>query len=87
MNIEELGIDSSGKVSSQSTIKYGKNRGRRKAEKRGAWIYSNGFCYDDCQETKGVHSGWIKAIQQLGYRVGSHDYDGVRSYFIFKENQ
>jgi len=87
MNIEELGRDAHGKVSSQPIIKAGKNRGYRQREVGGTWICSSGYCYEARQESKSAHAGWIKAVQDLGHRVGSWDYDGVRNYYIFKEKK
>ena len=87
MNIEELGRDANGKISSQPTIKAGKNRGYRQREIGGTWIYSSGYCYEARQESKSAHADWIKAVQELGHRVGSCDRDGVRSYYIFKEEK
>ena len=87
MKIEELGRDAHGKVSSQPIIKAGKNRGWRRKEVGGTWICSSGYCYEARQESKSAHADWIKAVQELGHRVGSCDRDGVRSYYIFKEEK
>lgn len=87
MNVEELGRDAHGKVSSQPTIKAGKNRGWRRKEVGGTWICSSGYCYEARQETKFPHVGWIKAVQQFGHRVGKCDYEGVKSFYIFKEKK
>lgn len=37
------------------------------------------------QDAKWAHSGWIKAVQELGHRVRSWDCDGVRNYYVFRE--
>ena len=86
MNIEELGRDPHSKVSSQPTIKRGEDRGYRKPEVGGTWICSSGYSYEARQESRFAHVGWINAVIQLGHRVGSLDYDGVKDYYIFKEN-
>jgi hypothetical protein len=83
--IEELGRDVFGKVSSQPVIKAGENRGYRKSEVQGVWICSGGYCYDARQESKFPHMSWIKAVNELGIRVGSWDCDGVKNFYIFKE--
>ncbi len=84
---EDLGQDPNGKISSLPVIKTGNNRGHRKAEKGGVWIGAGGYCYEARQEVKGANVPWIKAIKRLGYRVGSHDNDGVVDYYIFKETK
>ena len=86
MNIEELGRDSNGRVSSQPSIKSGKNRGFRQEEVGGTWICASGYTYEARQESRFAHVGWIKAVIQLGHRVGSLDNDGVKDYYIFKKN-
>lgn len=85
--VEDLGYDPNGKVSSLPVIKTGNNRGRRKAEKDGVWVGAGGYCYEASQEVKRASIGWIKAIKQLGYRVGSRHCDGVVDYYIFKGNK
>jgi hypothetical protein len=87
MIIEDLGRDAHGKVSSQPTIKVGKNRGWRRKEVGGTWTYCSGYCYEARQETKFPHVDWIKSVQQLGHRVGKCDYEGVRNFYIFMENK
>ncbi len=83
--IELLGRDAAGSVSSQPPIKSGPNRGRRRREVGGKWIAAGGYCYEACQEAKGPHSSWIRAVQALGHRVGAWDCDGVRNYYVFRE--
>jgi len=85
MNIEILGRDPTGSVSSQPSIRSGPNRGRRRSEPRGVWVPAGGYAYEARQDAKWAHSGWIKAVQELGHRVGSWDCDGVRNYYVFRE--
>lgn len=87
MNIEELGRDPHSKVSSQPTIKSGKNRGFRQEEVGGTWICASGYTYEARQESRFAHVGWIKAVIQLGHRVGCYQNDGVVDYYIFKEDK
>ena len=82
MNIEELGRDSTGKVSSQPLIKSGKDRGYRLPETEGEWICCGGYAYESRQEVKWPHQAWIKVVTELGHRVGSWDYDGVKNFYI-----
>ena len=83
MNLEQLGKDPRGKVSSQPPIKSGQNRGFRGVEKGGTWIPAGGFCYDSLQESKSPHYSWSKTVQLFGIRVGVLDYDGVRNFYLF----
>ena len=87
MNIEELGRDPHSRVSSQPSIKRGEDRGYRKPEVGGTWICAGGYTYEASQESKYLHTGWIEAVIQLGYRVGSYHEDGVVDYYIFKEDK
>jgi hypothetical protein len=83
MNLEELGPDPHGNISSQPLIKSGKNRGFHRMEKGGTWICAGGFCYESPQDSKSPHYSWSKTVQQFGIRVGVWDYDGVREFYLF----
>jgi len=83
MNLEVLGCDPYGNISSQPLIKSGKNRGFRGVEKDGNWICVGGFCYESRQESKSPHYSWSEKVQRFGIRVGVWDYDGVREFYLF----
>ena len=86
MKPEELGRDTNGGISSLPTIRYGKNRGFRKPEVDGKWICAGGFTYDARQSEKSAHFSWVKALLNLGNRVGTYDQDGVTDFYIFKNS-
>jgi hypothetical protein len=83
--IETLGKDKTKKsVSSQPVIKSGPNKGFRQPEKDGCWIYMDGYNYDCLQSEKSVHYIWADHLHKIGFRIGTHDYEGVKSFYIFK---
>ena len=86
--MEYLGKDKDGRMSSLSPLKSGENRGRRRKETKGKWLYVNGCCYDHANDSNEqiAHTKWVETVLSLGHRVGYHDYDGVRSYYVFKVN-
>jgi len=83
VNLEVLGRDPHGKVSSQPPIKSGKNRGFRGSEVGGTWISAGGFTYDSLQSSKSPHYSWIGAVKRFGIRVGVWDYEGVKEFYLF----
>jgi len=83
MNLEVLGCDPHGNISSQPPIKSGKNRGFRGVEKGGKWISAGGFNYESRQESKSPHYSWSETVQQFGIRVGVWDYEGVKEFYLF----
>jgi hypothetical protein len=82
--IECLGKSVDGKMSSQPVFKTGRNRGRRRRERGGEWIYASGYCCDSSMFVPAAHAEWIRAVVSLGCRVGHHDKDGVRNYYVFR---
>ena len=88
MNLEQLGRDPHGNISSQPPIKSGKNRGYRGVERGGSWISAGGFTYDSLQSSKSPHYSWSEMVQRFGIRVGVWDYEGVKEFYLFmKENE
>ena len=83
MNLEQLGRDPHGNISSQPPIKSGKNRGFRGVERGGTWISAGGFTYDSLQSSKSPHYSWIGAVQRFGIRVGVWDGEGVKEFYLF----
>lgn len=83
MNLEVLGSDPHGNISSQPLIKSGRNRGFRRVEKDGKWICVGGFCYESRQESKSPHYSWSETVQRFGIRVGVWDYEGVKEFYLF----
>jgi hypothetical protein len=86
MKLEELGRDTNGGISSLPTIHSGKNRGFRKPEVGGNWICAGGFTYNARQSEKSAHFSWVKALLNLGNRVGTYNQDGVTDFYIFKNS-
>lgn len=84
MKLQVLGRDRNGRISSKPIIESGPNRGRRFPEKRGGWLYMNGYDYRNSQSEKGVHHGWVEKMGELGYQIGTFDCDGVRSFYVFQ---
>ena len=84
--IEELGIDKFSKISSQTVIKSGPNRGLRFPEKNGSWSYVSSYCYESSQSEKSTNMKWANSIVQFGIRVGYFESDGVVAFYLFKEN-
>lgn len=85
--IEELGFDKNHKVSSQSVIKSGPNRGFRVPEKDGEWICTSGHnCYAKQQE-RFINYEWSKKLIDLGFRVGKTTNDGCANFYIFKNKE
>ena len=82
--IETLGQVKTGFFSSQPVIKSGPNRGRRSPERGGAWIYMGGYAYEELQSVRSVHYGWAANLSKMGFRIGTHDVDGVRSFYVFR---
>ena len=83
--IEQLGRDKNkNHVSSQPVIKTGDNRGYRKPEKDGEWIYIDGYDYRSRQTEKSAHLIWAKKLISLGFRIGCYDSDGVKNFYLFK---
>lgn len=80
----ELGRDFNGKLSSQPVAKTGTNKGFRKPEKGGNWLYAGGFDEHSRLTEKAVHGTWIQAVQKLGHKVGRWDFDGVTSFYVFE---
>jgi len=83
VNLEVLGRDPHGNISSQPPIKSGKNRGFRGVERGGSWISAGGFTYDSPQSSRSPHGSWIGAVQRFGIRVGVWDYEGVKEFYLF----
>jgi hypothetical protein len=52
----------------------------------GKWICAGGFTYDARQSEKSAHFSWVKALLNLGNRVGTYDQDGVTDFYIFKNS-
>ena len=86
MNLEQLGRDPHGNISSQPPIKSGKNRGFRGVERGGSWISAGGFAYDSSQSSKSPHYSWIGAVKRFGIRVGVWDYEGVKEFYLFMKD-
>jgi hypothetical protein len=87
--LEYLGKDADGRMSSLSPLKSGENRGRRKKEREGEWSYVASCHYDRASDSNEqiAHAKWAEMVLSLGHRVGHYDYDGVRSYYVFKTNE
>jgi hypothetical protein len=86
--IEQLGRDKTkNHVSSQPVIKTGDNRGHRKPEKDGEWVYMDGYDYHSNQTEKSIHFTWAKKLISLGFRVGYCDNDGVRNFYFLRKNK
>ena len=71
-------------VSSQSVIKSGPNRGSRLPEKGGTWTYMSGYDYHNSQSERSVHHMWAKNLSKMGFRIGTHDVDGVKNFYVFQ---
>lgn len=84
LNIEELSRDKNKSLSSQPIIKSGSNKGFRQIEKNGNWIYLDGYDYHCRQQEKSIHFNYLKTLINLGFRIGSYDLDGVKSFYIFQ---
>jgi hypothetical protein len=87
--MEYLGKDKDGRMSSLPPLKSGENRGRRGKERGGEWLHVASCCYDHANDSNEqiAHAKWVEAVLSLGHRVGHHDYDGVRSYYVLKTNE
>ena len=68
MNLEELGRDTNGGISSQPTIFSGKNRGTRKPEVGGNWLCTGGYTTDSLWCEKNAH-GSLSSNNVLKRRV------------------
>ena len=85
--LEELGRDPDGHLSSQPLYSHsGPHRGRRKRERGGRWVAMGGYCLAYPRaEVRGAHGDWIRGLLGLGLRVGCHEYEGARNFYVWKE--
>ena len=44
-----------------------------------------GYAYECRAEVRVAHGDWIRGVRGLGLRVGCHEYEGVRSFYVWKE--
>jgi hypothetical protein len=79
-----LGRDPHGNPSSQPPFKSGVNRGYRRVEKGGVWIHTSGYVYESRSEVRSMCWEWVRSLQGLGLRIGSHDHEGVKNFYVFK---
>jgi len=82
--ITTLGRDPHGNPSSQPPFKSGVNRGYRRVEKEGRWIHVGGYAYESRSEVRSTCWEWVRSLQDLGLRIGSHDHEGVKEFYVFK---
>ena len=75
-HITTLGRDHHGNPSSQPPFKSGVNRGYHRVEKGGTWIPTSGYAYESRSE--------VRSLQGLGLRIGSHDHEGVKEFYVFR---
>lgn len=87
MILEQLGRDTEGGVSSQPTIRSGKNRGKRKPEVDGKWIYTGGYTHDSRWDEKNAHGSWLGFMTKIGFRTGKYELDGVVNLFVWVKNE
>ena len=83
---EPLGRDPDGYLSSQHLYSHsGPHRGRRKRERGGRWVPMGGYAHECRAEVRGAHGDWIRGLLGLGLRVGCHEYEGARNFYVWKE--
>jgi hypothetical protein len=87
LNIEELSRAKNKSLSSQPKIKFGSNKGFSRIEKNGNWIYLDGYDYHCRQQEKSIHYNYLKTLINMGFRIGSYDLDGVKSFYIFQNKE
>ena len=83
-DLVELGRDPHGNPSSQPPFKSGVNRGYCRVEKGGTWIPTSGYAYESRSEVRSTCWEWVRSLQGLGLRIGSHDHEGVKEFYVFK---
>ena len=44
-----------------------------------------GYAHECRAEVRGAHGDWIRGLLGLGLRVGCHEYEGARNFYVWKE--
>ena len=82
---ETLERDKHGQLSSQPVVKRGPNRGKRLPETGGCWAYLCACLVAD--HYQGVVCGEVvRSLTREGFRLGHHDDDGVRSFYLWRSD-
>jgi hypothetical protein len=85
-HITTLGRDPHGNPSSQPPFKSGVNRGYRNIENDGSWLPTGCYTYESRVEVQTTNWDWIRTLLKIGIKIGYHDYEGVRNFYVFHKN-
>ena len=80
---EMLGRDKHGHMSSQPVVKSGPNRGKRLPDVSGRWVYLCGWIIRNYDQSV-VCGEVVRSLAGEGFRLGHHDDDGVRSFYLWR---